>query len=169
MEPAEYIGRKIVLPISEPKLSKQQIERGKRKNYLWWLRKLLDTVFNEPTTLEDVGLKSTLVEQVNQTLLNLWCRAPTLATPTTTAETDSESGESEPREQESETPAGPFQNQQRNEVWQVLASQMMEHYEELADVDMLEPNPSNRNEAMRNACFRPFWIDSERKEMEGLW
>eukprot|EP00961_Rhodomonas_salina_P218335 2950293-Rhodomonas_salina.1 len=45
----------------------------------------------------------------------------------------------------------------------------MEHYEELADVDMLEPNPFTRNEAMRNTRLCPFWIDSERKEMEGLW
>eukprot|EP00961_Rhodomonas_salina_P076269 1023610-Rhodomonas_salina.3 len=47
----------------------------------------------------------------------------------------------------------------------------MEYYEELADsdVDMLEPNPSNSNEALRNACLCPFWIDFERKEMEGIW
>lgn len=73
MEPVEHLGRKIVLPVSEPTLLKQQIERGKLMNYLWCLRKLLNTVFNEPTTLEDVCLKSTLVKQVNQTLLTLWC------------------------------------------------------------------------------------------------
>eukprot|EP00961_Rhodomonas_salina_P252464 3412445-Rhodomonas_salina.2 len=147
----------------------EQIEKGERKNYVWWLRKLLDTVFDEPKTLEDVSLKLTLVEQVNQTLLNLWCCAPTLAAPPLTTDEDSESGESEPEEPVPESLTGPFHNEQRNKVWRALASQMMEHYEELADVDMLEPNPSTRNEAMCDTRLHPFWIDSERKEMEGLW
>eukprot|EP00961_Rhodomonas_salina_P192912 2603143-Rhodomonas_salina.1 len=90
-----------------------------------------------------------------------------LASPPRSAEEDSDSGESEPEVMDQ--PTGPFSDAQRNEVWQVLASQMMEHYEELADVDMLEPNPANRNEALRNARLRPFWIDSKRKEMDGLW
>eukprot|EP00961_Rhodomonas_salina_P255935 3458770-Rhodomonas_salina.1 len=45
----------------------------------------------------------------------------------------------------------------------------MENYETLADIDMLEPNPANRNEAMRNVRLKPFWIDSEHKEMDRLW
>eukprot|EP00961_Rhodomonas_salina_P206037 2781089-Rhodomonas_salina.1 len=45
----------------------------------------------------------------------------------------------------------------------------MENYEQLADVDMLEPSPTNSNEAMRNVRLCPFWIDSENKEMDGLW
>eukprot|EP00961_Rhodomonas_salina_P261379 3532555-Rhodomonas_salina.1 len=34
---------------------------------------------------------------------------------------------------------------------------------------MLEPSPTNRNEAMRNVRLSLFWIDSEKKEMDGLW
>eukprot|EP00961_Rhodomonas_salina_P130203 1753205-Rhodomonas_salina.1 len=34
---------------------------------------------------------------------------------------------------------------------------------------MLEPSPANRNEAMRNVRLKPFWIESENKEMKGLW
>eukprot|EP00961_Rhodomonas_salina_P046413 622947-Rhodomonas_salina.2 len=45
----------------------------------------------------------------------------------------------------------------------------MEHYEELADIDMLEPNPSNSKKAMLNAHLGPFWIDSEQKDMDYLW
>ena len=78
LEPVQYRGRTIQMAISEPRLSKKQLERGERNNYVWWIRKLLDTVFAEPTTLEDIGLSMTTVEQVNQTLLNLWCGAPTL-------------------------------------------------------------------------------------------
>eukprot|EP00961_Rhodomonas_salina_P135794 1827047-Rhodomonas_salina.1 len=46
---------------------------------------------------------------------------------------------------------------------------MIEGYNKLADVDILEPNPSNRNEAMSNVQLRPFWMDLENKEMDGLW
>eukprot|EP00961_Rhodomonas_salina_P185765 2508117-Rhodomonas_salina.1 len=63
MEPAKHQGRKMVLPILEPPLSKKQLERGEREHYQWHIRKLLDTIFSEPTTLEDIGLKSTFVEQ----------------------------------------------------------------------------------------------------------
>lgn len=91
-----------------PFFSKKQIEAGECKN----LRKLLDTVFDEPRTLEDVSLKFTLVEQVNQTLLNLWCRTPTLAAQPRSAEEDSDLVESEPEKME--TPVGPFKDTQLN-------------------------------------------------------
>eukprot|EP00961_Rhodomonas_salina_P000594 8610-Rhodomonas_salina.1 len=57
---------------------------------------------------------------------------------------------SQTEEAATEQPSGPFADQQRNEIWRVFASQMVEGYEKLADIDMLEPSPSNRNEAMRN-------------------
>eukprot|EP00961_Rhodomonas_salina_P212497 2869930-Rhodomonas_salina.2 len=136
------------------------------------MHKLLDINFNEPKTLEDIRLKATLVEQVNQTLLNLWCGAPTLAQQyqDLAEETEeSETGESETGESKPTQPAGPFQDQLRNDVWLLLASQMMENYEQLVDIDMLEPNPANQNEAMRNHRLKPFWLDSEQKEMDGLW
>eukprot|EP00961_Rhodomonas_salina_P032108 432563-Rhodomonas_salina.2 len=56
-----------------------------------------------------------------------------------------------------------------NKVWRVLASNMTEGYEQLADIDMLEADPNNRTEALRNPRLLPFWIDSENKEMAGLW
>eukprot|EP00961_Rhodomonas_salina_P112936 1519388-Rhodomonas_salina.1 len=46
---------------------------------------------------------------------------------------------------------------------------MIEGYDKLADVNILEQNPSNLNEAMHNVRLRPFWMDSENKEMDGLW
>eukprot|EP00961_Rhodomonas_salina_P029985 403960-Rhodomonas_salina.1 len=52
LEPIKYSGSKMLLPISEPKLSKQKIERGEREHYQWHMRKLLDTVFAKPRTLE---------------------------------------------------------------------------------------------------------------------
>lgn len=59
---------------------------------------------------------------------------------------DAETGESETGEH---TPTeGPFTDNLKNEIWRVFASQMMENYDQLAYVDMLEPNPANRREAM---------------------
>ena len=56
-----------------------------------------------------------------------------------------------------------------NEIWQVLASQMQDSYEMLADIDMLEPDPGNSKAAMWHPSLAPFWIQSEEKEMGGLW
>eukprot|EP00961_Rhodomonas_salina_P292675 3933126-Rhodomonas_salina.1 len=44
--------------------------------YSWTVLGLLNTLFHEPTTLADVGLTQTTTEQVNQTILNLWCNSP---------------------------------------------------------------------------------------------
>ncbi len=46
---------------------------------------------------------------------------------------------------------------------------MAEGYKQLADLDMLEQSPSNRMEAMHHARLQPFWVQSEQKEMDGLW
>eukprot|EP00961_Rhodomonas_salina_P133931 1802052-Rhodomonas_salina.2 len=42
---------------------------------------------------------------------------------------------------------------------------MIEGYEELTDIDMLEPDPPNRQAAMKNVSLRPFWMQSENKEI----
>eukprot|EP00961_Rhodomonas_salina_P288513 3899255-Rhodomonas_salina.1 len=45
---------------------------------------------------------------------------------------------------------------------------MIEGYEELADIDMLEPDLANRTAAMKNVRLCPFWMQSENKEMDWL-
>eukprot|EP00961_Rhodomonas_salina_P044209 593875-Rhodomonas_salina.1 len=52
--------------------------------------------------------------------------------------------------------------QSKSTVWK-------ENYYQLADVGMLEPNPANRKQAMKNERLRLCWIDSEGKELRGLW
>eukprot|EP00961_Rhodomonas_salina_P033849 455244-Rhodomonas_salina.1 len=60
-------------------------------------------------------------------------------------------GESSPTGEQTQPELdGPFTDRLCNDIWLVFASQMIEGYDRLADVDILEPNPSNRNEAMRN-------------------
>eukprot|EP00961_Rhodomonas_salina_P267658 3616483-Rhodomonas_salina.1 len=43
-----------------------------------------------------------------------------------------------------------FAYQDCNEIWRILASQMLEGYEALADINMLEPDPANHTQAMKN-------------------
>eukprot|EP00961_Rhodomonas_salina_P034178 459906-Rhodomonas_salina.1 len=74
VEPAEHKGKTIQFPISELVLSKKQIAKGKREKNTWWMRKVLDTVFHYSGGHQ---MTMSTVEQVNQTLLNLWCWAPT--------------------------------------------------------------------------------------------
>eukprot|EP00961_Rhodomonas_salina_P121493 1635437-Rhodomonas_salina.1 len=59
--------------------SPKQIEAGLDETYRWSVRGLLDTIYHEPATLADIGLTQTTVEQINQTILNLWCCNPTSA------------------------------------------------------------------------------------------
>eukprot|EP00961_Rhodomonas_salina_P010211 137349-Rhodomonas_salina.1 len=46
---------------------------------------------------------------------------------------------------------------------------MRDDWEALADLDSLEPDPSNRKQAMPNEGLSPFWLGAEKKEMDGLW
>lgn len=165
MEPSSFVGRTIQLPLTKPKLTKRQIEDGQAETYRWSVQGLLDTVFHEPETLEDIRLTGTrtTVDKVNQTIMNLWCGAPTSAAMAQPTQDAMGGGSAEPPKV-----SGPFSDERSNEIWKVLASQMLEGYEQLADVDMLELDPANNNAAMKNQQLRPFWIDSQNKEMEGL-
>eukprot|EP00961_Rhodomonas_salina_P169160 2279299-Rhodomonas_salina.1 len=73
-------------------------------------------------------------------LLNLWCDVPITAC-IAQADEDAEPDSGKHIEGNSAVPPadGPFNDTPRNEVWRVFASQMIEGYEELADIDMLEP------------------------------
>eukprot|EP00961_Rhodomonas_salina_P071125 955097-Rhodomonas_salina.1 len=96
MEPVSHTGRTIQLPVSKPKLTKKQIEQGLEETYQWSVRGLLDMVFQEPQTLEDIGLSMTTVETVNQTILNLWCGVPTTAAMAAVVPTEQSGGSAEP-------------------------------------------------------------------------
>jgi hypothetical protein len=37
------------------------------------------------------------------------------------------------------------------------------------EIDLLEDDPPHLGVAMRNALFRPYWIQAEEKELQGLW
>jgi hypothetical protein len=51
--------------------------------------------------------------------------------------------------------------------------QIIETFEQLDtifdEIDLLEEDPPHRGVAMRNARVRPYWIQAEEKEWQGLW
>ena len=106
------------------------------------LRKLLDQQFSEPKTLEDIELTQTAVEQVQQTIFNVWSHAPTTSTLLQEVLTSS------PLPPSSHN--GPFANPDQNAIWNLLASAMQEDYGQLADLDMLEPDPASRKAVMQH-------------------
>eukprot|EP00961_Rhodomonas_salina_P302912 3941021-Rhodomonas_salina.2 len=131
LEPADCSGDTIMLPISKPLavLTQKQIAAGLSEDY---------------------------AQAVTQTLLNLWCGVPVTARNNLDTidnedfeqgETDSDSGGSSL----APTMNNPFDDTERNKVWSVFTSQMIKGYEELADIDMLKPDPANRAAAMKNS------------------
>eukprot|EP00961_Rhodomonas_salina_P252981 3419244-Rhodomonas_salina.1 len=62
LQPIEHRGQQVQFLILEPPLTKAQLGRGMRDDYVWYIRKLLDVVFSEPETLEDIGLTMSMVE-----------------------------------------------------------------------------------------------------------
>eukprot|EP00961_Rhodomonas_salina_P297976 3937680-Rhodomonas_salina.1 len=127
----KHDNKVIQLPLSRPKLSTAQIEAGLTEVYRFSIRDLIETVFIEHLTLEDISLSQTSVEKVNQTILNLWTGVPTSAAMAAPRDVEeSTEGSAEPQKVD-----GPFSYARRNEIWRVLASQMIEGYKALADID----------------------------------
>lgn len=171
LESADCRCDTVMLPISKPVLTQKQIAADLSEDYVWWMLKLLKIYFGNPLILSDIGLSFSKLQAVTQTLLNLWCCVPVTArVDSNEIETeDFESGETDSGGCSlAPTMDGSFNVADHNEVWLVLASQMIEGYEELADIDMLEPDPPNRPAAMRKVRLSPFWMQSENKEMDGL-
>ena len=68
---------------------------------------------------------------------------------------------------------GPFADRDRNLVW---AAAVMQHedlmrmdWDTLTDIDVLEPDPKTRRQAMANPRLKPFWLGAENKEMTDLF
>jgi hypothetical protein len=118
VEPSKYQGRAVQLAISEIPLSKKQIEKGMRNDYVWWIRKLLDTSYGHPVTLQDIGLTTTAVEQMRQAVLNIWSGAPATAS---APALDAGTGETHPVGEDDPSDVGPFSDPKRNEIWRVYS------------------------------------------------
>jgi len=163
LEPATMAGQLYQLHVTYPKRSKSPATpaNSAEADERFSVRLLLDTVYDNPQTLTDIGLTLNAVERARQVLTNLYEQSPVSAThtPTPVGSAIPDTGPTE----------GPFLDSALNETWRTLASVMQDGYEVLRDIDILEPNPKNRNVAMQNPRLRPFWMASEDKEMVGLW
>eukprot|EP00961_Rhodomonas_salina_P273225 3691683-Rhodomonas_salina.1 len=62
LQPIEHHGQQVQFSILEPPLTKAQLGHCMRDDYVWYTRKLLDMVFDEPETLKDIGLTMSMVE-----------------------------------------------------------------------------------------------------------
>eukprot|EP00961_Rhodomonas_salina_P117900 1586668-Rhodomonas_salina.1 len=128
LDPPECRGDTVVLPISRLVLTTKQVAAGKTEDYS---------------------------QQVTQTLLNLWCNVP-ITVRISRQDLDSDLATGEPDgggSVETASQDRQFNDPQRNEVWCVFASQMITGYEELEDIDMLKPDPPNRQAVMKNVCL----------------
>ena len=112
LEPSRHRGKTLQLHVGQPKSWKDP--------YPHTLRKLFDLLFGEPKTLEDIGLTMTTVEQVRQTLYNIWMKAPTGSEPV-----EGDEAPPSPPLSTSEPAAGPFEDDDLNQIWRVLASQLV--------------------------------------------
>ena len=62
----------------------------------------------------------------------------------------------------------PFSDPDRNKVWLAIVSDSKVDANLLASIDMLQPDPAHRGDAMASN-FRPFWLTAEQEEWDGLW
>lgn len=76
MAPSKYKGKLFQLLVSPWKYTLKPVDCQDRK-HVWFVRKLWDLNFHEPKTLKDIGMTATILETVNQTVLNLWFGAST--------------------------------------------------------------------------------------------
>jgi len=59
-------------------------------------------------------------------------------------------------QEDGEVHIGPFADNDKNEIW--CASTLLDHAE-LAQTDVLEPDPSTFQKAIANPHLRPFWFE----------
>ena len=140
------------------------------------VRDVLDCMHDFPDTLKDVGLHGKTAEVISQAHLAAWDSLLTgwkSVGPHTTAWT-ADRGDSGVVEEDLLQVASenPFCDQELAKRWAMLADIEKVSKEEGIDlswIDLTEPDPRNRPQAMRNERLRPIWKSEEEIEIKGLW
>ena len=151
------------------------------------LRNALNTVFDYPKTLADIGLTSNTVQDALQAMISLYARqSPKVSNKE--KEMKNHKGKfiknmvgamtlgfalsggtwNTPPPSDMLEDLHPFIDDNMNQVWVSMLKED-EDQASAAEDDMLELDPSNRKAAMKHPRFAPFWLDGEREEMSGLW
>jgi hypothetical protein len=160
------------------------VRRGtvKSVNHAMNLQDLFRQIFNHPSTLEDLGITEDRSKQIMSATIDAW--RDSLQNPFALAcvlSSQINAADAQRKEQEQAAAATRSAAIERKALEEARArgppaghfKQVMETCEPLDtifdEIDLLEDDPPHRGVAMRNARFRPYWIQAEEKEWQGLW
>jgi hypothetical protein len=160
------------------------VRRGtvKSVNHAMNLQDLFRQLFNHPSTLEDLGITEERSKQIMSATIDAW--RDSLQNPFALAcvlSSQINAADARRKEQEQAAAATRSAAIERKALEEARArgppaghfKQVMETCDPLDtifdEIDLLEDDPPHRGVAMRNARFRPYWIQAEEKEWQGLW
>ena len=160
------------------------VRRGtvKSVNHAMNLQDLFRQLFNHPRTLEDLGITEERSKQIMSATIDAWKES--LQNPFALAcvlSAQINAADARRKEQEQQAAATRSAEIERKALEDAKArgppaghfKQIIETFEPLDtifdEIDLLEEDPPHRGVAMRNARFRPYWIQAEEKEWQGLW
>ena len=160
------------------------VRRGTTKsvNHAMNLQDLFRQLFNHPRTLEDLGITkernerimSATIDTFRDGLQNTFALACVLSSQLKAAD-------EQRKEQEQRAEATRSGILERKAIEEAKArGPPAGHFKQVIDtceprdtifdeIDLLEGDPQHRGAAMRNARFRPYWMQAEEKEWQGLW
>jgi hypothetical protein len=159
------------------------VRRGavKSVNHAMNLRDLFRQLSNHPSTLEDLGITEERSKQIMSAIIDAW--RDSLQIPFALAcvlSSQINATDARRKEQEDESAATRSAAIERKALEEARArgtpaghfKQGIETCEPLDtifdEIVLLEDDPPHRGVAVRNARFRPYWIQAERKEWQGL-
>jgi hypothetical protein len=159
------------------------VRRGavKSVNHAMNLQDLFRQLFNHPSTLEDLGITEERSKQIMSATID--ARRDSLQNPFALAcvlssQINAADARLKEQEQKAATRSAAIERKDLKEAR--ARAPPAGHFEQVMEtcgpldtifdeIDLLEDDPPHRGVAMRNARFRPCWIQAEEKEWQGLW
>ena len=157
------------------------VKRGKAKsvNHSMNLIDLFRQQFNAPKTLEDLGITPERITRIMTAKVEAWkdtLKNPfALAYVITAKDKERKSKEREADEIRATATEriavldAMSRGPSTGHFKQVIPACELDLSPIFDEIDLLEGDPPHRGVAMRNARFRPYWIEAEEKEWQGLW
>ena len=136
------------------------------------VRDVLNRMHEFPDTLQDIGLHGRTAQTISKAHVVAWQELITGwkgVGPHTVAWTSENSVE---ELEDDEFRDNPFSDDHLASRWAMLVDIETLSREEGLDlswIDLTEPDPRHRGQAMRNPRLAPIWQEEEDKEMKGLW
>ena len=136
------------------------------------VRDVLNYMHDFPDTVQDIGLHGNTAQTISRAHVVAWQELITgwkSVGPHTAAWTSENSSE---ELKDDEFRDNPFSDDQLASRWAMLTNIETLSREEGLDlswIDLTEPDPRHRGQAMRNPRLAPIWRQEEDQEMRGLW